>query len=73
VNEILSITKFRILLKKDLFSKHNSSYWLGTKYLGIGPSAHSYNGIQRGWNISNNAVYIQKIDSGIICHETRKF
>jgi len=56
--------------KEGFISKHNSSYWLGTKYLGIGPSAHSYNGIQRGWNISNNAVYIQKIDSGIICHET---
>lgn len=47
--------------KPDYFSKHNTSYWLGAHYLGIGPSAHSYNGTQRSWNISNNAKYIQVI------------
>jgi oxygen-independent coproporphyrinogen-3 oxidase len=40
-------------------SQHNSSYWKGEKYLGIGPSAHSYNGIERRWNIANNQVYIK--------------
>ena len=40
-------------------SQHNSSYWQGAKYLGLGPSAHSYNGSSRQWNIANNALYIQ--------------
>lgn len=43
------------------FSKHNSSYWEGEPYIGIGPSAHSFHGNQRSWNISNNAKYIQKL------------
>jgi len=47
--------------KEGYFSKNNSSYWLGKKYLGIGPSAHSYNGQQRGWNVSNNALYLKAI------------
>lgn len=47
--------------KPDFFSKNNSSYWLGKKYMGIGPSAHSFDGIRRSWNISNNVVYINKI------------
>jgi oxygen-independent coproporphyrinogen-3 oxidase len=38
-------------------SKHNSAYWLGKKYLGIGPSAHSFNGISRQWNVANNPRY----------------
>ena len=42
-------------------SRHNTSYWKGKKYLGIGPSAHSYNGVTRSWNIRNNKQYIQKI------------
>lgn len=37
---------------------HNSNYWLGRKYLGLGPSAHSYNGILRRWNAANNRIYI---------------
>lgn len=45
--------------KEAYFSKNNSSYWLGKKYLGIGPSAHSYDGISRSWNVSNNALYIK--------------
>ena len=44
-------------------SKHNSNYWNQINYLGIGPSAHSYNGFSRQWNISNNALYIQNIHS----------
>jgi oxygen-independent coproporphyrinogen-3 oxidase len=40
-------------------SKHNSAYWKGKKYVGIGPSAHSFNGDSRQWNVSNNARYTQ--------------
>ncbi len=47
--------------KENYFSKNNSSYWLGKKYIGIGPSAHSYDGILRSWNIANNALYIKSI------------
>ena len=39
-------------------SRHNSAYWQGKRYLGLGPSAHSYNGVSREWNIANNARYI---------------
>ena len=42
-------------------SKHNSSYWSGASYLGIGPSAHSFNGTSRQWNIANNSLYIQAL------------
>jgi oxygen-independent coproporphyrinogen-3 oxidase len=47
--------------KQDYFSKHNTSYWQGKPYLGIGPSAHSFDGKQRSWNVSNNIKYIQAI------------
>jgi len=47
--------------KKGFFSKNNSAYWQGKSYLGIGPSAHSFNGKQRGWNVSNNSKYIKAI------------
>lgn len=47
--------------KPTFFSKHNTSYWLGINYIGIGPSSHSYNGLERAWNISNNATYINAI------------
>ena len=43
---------------------HNSSYWKGDMYLGIGPSAHSYNGQQRSWNVSNNRVYLELLSKG---------
>ncbi|AEW03071.1 coproporphyrinogen III oxidase [Niastella koreensis] len=42
-------------------SRHNSSYWQGASYLGLGPSAHSFNGTSRQWNIANNALYIQSL------------
>ena len=45
---------------------HNSNYWSGKKYLGLGPSAHSYNRVSRKWNVANNINYIQSIASGII-------
>jgi oxygen-independent coproporphyrinogen-3 oxidase len=47
--------------KPNYFSKNNSAYWLGKPYLGIGPSAHSFNGDQREWNVSNNTKYIKHI------------
>lgn len=45
-------------------SRHNSAYWSGKPYLGLGPSAHSYDGFKRRWNLSSNLGYIQKIQSG---------
>jgi oxygen-independent coproporphyrinogen-3 oxidase len=50
-------------------SKHNSSYWKGQSYTGLGPSAHSYNGESRQWNISNNALYIDSINKNILPYE----
>ncbi len=44
------------------YSRHNTSYWEGKPYIGIGPSAHSFNGSQRRWNVANNAQYIDKIN-----------
>ncbi len=48
--------------KDGYFSKNNSAYWQGKSYIGIGPSAHSFNGKQRGWNVSNNSKYIKAIE-----------
>ena len=45
-------------------SRHNSSYWHSKKYLGLGPSAHSFNGNSRQWNMSNNALYIKGVMTG---------
>lgn len=56
--------------KSTYFSKNNSSYWLGKKYIGIGPSAHSYNGISRSWNVSNNAQYLKSIAENQLPSET---
>lgn len=56
--------------KENYFSKNNSSYWLGKKYIGIGPSAHSYDGEKRGWNVSNNSLYIKSIQEGKLPVET---
>ena len=47
--------------KEGFFSKNNSAYWQGKPYLGIGPSAHSFNGTQRGWNVRNNTKYIKAL------------
>ena len=47
--------------KVGYFSKNNTGYWQGKKYIGIGPSAHSFNGKQRSWNINNNPQYIKSI------------
>lgn len=55
--------------KKDYFSKHNSNYWKGIKYLGLGPSAHSYNKVERQWNISDTQKYIEHLDSNKLLFE----
>ena len=46
----------------DYFSRHNTSYWLGKTYMGVGPSAHSFDGVQRSWNVSNNSKYIKSLE-----------
>ncbi|MDG1384902.1 MAG: radical SAM family heme chaperone HemW [Flavobacteriaceae bacterium] len=45
------------------FSRHNMSYWLGKTYMGVGPSAHSFDGAKRSWNISNNSKYIKALEA----------
>jgi oxygen-independent coproporphyrinogen-3 oxidase len=55
--------------KANYFSKNNSAYWLGKKYIGIGPSAHSYNGVSRSWNISNNSIYLKSIQENKLPNE----
>jgi len=55
--------------KENYFSKNNSAYWLGKKYLGIGPSAHSYDGIYRSWNVSNNAIYLKSLGENKLPNE----
>jgi oxygen-independent coproporphyrinogen-3 oxidase len=51
-------------------SKHNTSYWQQKKYLGIGPSAHSFTGNSRQWNIANNALYISSIENNTVPFES---
>ena len=55
--------------KENYFSKNNSAYWLGKKYIGIGPSAHSYDGISRSWNVSNNSIYLKSIQENKLPNE----
>ncbi len=50
--------------KSGFHSKNNTAYWKGKPYLGIGPSAHGFDGVHRYWNVSNNAVYMKKIGEG---------
>ena len=45
------------------FSRHNMSYWLGKTYMGVGPSAHSFDGAKRSWNVSNNSKYIKALEA----------
>ena len=56
--------------KLEYFSKNNTAYWLGKKYIGIGPSAHSYNGESRSWNIANNSLYLKTIAENQLPSET---
>jgi len=53
-------------------SQHNSSYWQGKKYYGFGPSAHSFDGSSRRWNIANNNLYIQSLHNNSIPFEEEK-
>ena len=55
--------------KENYFSKNNSAYWLGKKYIGIGPSAHSYDGVSRSWNISNNSLYLKSLQENKLANE----
>ncbi|WP_297763093.1 radical SAM family heme chaperone HemW [uncultured Muriicola sp.] len=55
--------------KPGYFSRNNTAYWQGKTYMGIGPSAHSFNGTQRSWNIANNTKYIQAIGKGLLPRE----
>jgi oxygen-independent coproporphyrinogen-3 oxidase len=49
----------------DYFSRHNTSYWLGKTYMGVGPSAHSFDGKNRSWNLSNNTKYIKSLEANV--------
>lgn len=55
--------------KSGFYSRNNLAYWEGKPYLGIGPSAHSYNGESRSWNVSNNSLYIRNISNGMLPSE----
>ena len=55
--------------KPEFRSRHNSSYWQGKNYIGIGPSAHSYDGKMRKWNVTNNSLYIKAIENDNISFE----
>lgn len=50
--------------KPGFYSRNNTAYWTQKPYLGIGPSAHSYDGNSRSWNVANNTIYIKKIEAG---------
>ena len=58
--------------KKGYFSKNNSGYWLGKKYVGIGPSSHSFDGFSRSWNVSNNKLYVNDIQNNKMYHQKEK-
>lgn len=58
--------------KKGYFSKNNSAYWLGKKYIGIGPSSHSFDGSSRSWNVSNNTLYVSDIKNNKMYHQKEK-
>lgn len=55
--------------KDQMYAKHNSSYWLGKKYVGIGPSAHSFDGKSRAWNVANNSKYLVQIFKNTLAQE----
>jgi oxygen-independent coproporphyrinogen-3 oxidase len=55
--------------KAGKYALHNTNYWFGKKYLGLGPSAHSFNGKTRIWNVANNISYIHALNEGKILYE----
>jgi len=56
--------------KPGRYSIHNTNYWKGIPYLGIGPSAHSFNGLTRNWNVASNTKYLQALNSAVLPVET---
>jgi oxygen-independent coproporphyrinogen-3 oxidase len=56
--------------KPGMESKHNSSYWSNENYIGLGPGAHSFNGVKRSWNVSSNTAYIQQINKNVLPSES---
>lgn len=56
--------------KPGFESRHNSNYWKGVKYLGIGPSAHSFEGASRQWNVANNSLYMKGVEEESTFYET---
>lgn len=58
--------------KPNYRSRHNAAYWGGKKYLGLGPSAHSFDGVSRQWNIANNSLYIQSLLQNTIPFEEER-
>lgn len=55
--------------KEGFFSQHNSNYWKGKPYLGVGPSAHSYDGKNRSWNLANNSLYLKNLHENKLANE----
>jgi len=58
--------------REGYYSRHNSAYWMQKSYLGVGPSAHSYDGESRQWNTSNNTNYIASINKNVIPYDKEK-
>ena len=58
--------------KPGFYSQNNSAYWKQKKYMGIGPSAHSFDGTRRGWNINNNPKYMKSIKQGVLPMEVEE-
>lgn len=58
--------------KNNLYSKHNTSYWQNEKYVGLGPSAHSFDGENRSWNVASLHKYIESIKRGTLLQETER-
>ena len=56
--------------KKDYESNHNTNYWFGSEYLGVGPSAHSFDGYSRRWNVKNNFLYMKHLKSDTKFYES---
>ncbi|MFZ6050610.1 radical SAM family heme chaperone HemW [Halocola ammonii] len=58
--------------KAEFYSRHNTSYWLSKHYLGVGPSAHSFDGKSRSWNVANNSRYIKSLEKDGLPIETEE-
>ncbi|MFL2573864.1 MAG: radical SAM family heme chaperone HemW [Flavobacteriales bacterium] len=74
ISEKIGFVQYEIsnFCKDKVISKHNSSYWKKKKYIGIGPSAHSFNGNSRQWNVKSNSKYILKLKSQQEYYEIEK-